>query len=126
MCSYEVDGGNGSVRVTPRHDIAIITLNRVISSKAVTPICLPNQTRSFPEGQGVVAGWGQATETKGRQVTKLLYAMIDVYNSTQCRQKYSDFVDGDHEIFEINENMICGGNSRTDTCKGNAENTADV
>ena len=115
------------MRVTPLNDIAIITLDRVITTRAVTPICLPERTRTFPSGQGVVAGWGQTTRaTKGKQVSELLYAFIDVYNTTQCRQKYTDFVSGDTEIFEINEKMICGGNSQTDTCKGNTENTGDV
>ena len=127
MCRYEPDGGPDSVRVTPLNDIAIITLDRVITTRAVTPICLPERTRTFPSGQGVVAGWGQTTRaTKGKQVSELLYAFIDVYNTTQCRQKYTDFVSGDTEIFEINEKMICGGNSQTDTCKGNTENTGDV
>ena len=110
--------------MTPLHDIAIVTLNR-LTSKAVTPICLPPETRTFPDGQGVVAGWGQTTIAKGKQIPDLLYAFIDVYNSTQCRQKYSDFVNGDNEIFEINDNMICGGNSKTDTCKGKTESRAE-
>ena len=107
------------MRVTPLHDMAIISLDRVITTRAVIPICLPERTRTFPTGQGVVAGWGQTTRaTKGKQVSELRYAFIDVYNTTQCWQKYSHFVSGDNEIFEINNNMICGGNSRTDTCKG--------
>ena len=109
------------MRVTPLHDIAIITLDRVITTRAVSPICLPERPRSFPSGQGVVAGWGQTTRDKGRQVNHLLYAFIDVFNTSHCWQKYNDFVRGDTEIFEINNNMICGGNSKTDTCKGNSE-----
>ena len=123
---YEPDGGPGSIRVTPLHDIAIITLDRVITTRAVSPICLPERTRNFPSGQAVVAGWGQTTGAEGRQVSELLYAFIDVYNTTACWEKYSQFVSGDNEIFEINNNMICGGNSQADTCKGKTENTADV
>ena len=97
-----------------------MTLDRVITSKAVSPICLPEQTRTFPEGHAVVAGWGQVTNLLvGDPVTDLIYALIDVYNTTHCHQKYEDFVEGDLELFEINENMICGGNSKSDTCKGN-------
>ena len=112
--------------MTPLHDIAIITLDRVITTRAVSPICLPERTRNFPSGQAVVAGWGQTTGAEGRQVSELLYAFIDVYNTTACWEKYSQFVSGDNEIFEINNNMICGGNSQADTCKGKTENTADV
>ena len=115
---YEATGGADSPRMTPINDIAIITLDRVITSKAVTPICLPETTRDFPEGQGVVSGWGQTTRTRGKPVTQLLYALIDVYNVTECFDKYKAFVTGDTEIFEINDSMLCGGNSKSDTCKG--------
>ena len=114
------------MRVTPLHDIAIITLARVLTTKAVTPICLPERTRSFPSGQGVVAGWGETQGGEGKQVNELLYAFIEVYNTSQCWEKYSQFVRGDNEIFEVNKDMLCGGNSKADTCKGNTEITGDV
>ena len=126
MFRYEPNGGAYSERVTPRHDIAIITLDRVLTTRAVTPICLPERRRIFPSGQGVVAGWGEPTGGAGKQVTQLLYAFIDVYNTSQCWQKYSQFVRGDNEIFEVNNKMICGGNSKADTCKGNTEKTGDA
>ena len=53
-----------------------------------------------------------------KPVTQLLYALIDVYNVTECFDKYKAFVTGDTEIFEINDSMLCGGNSKSDTCKG--------
>ena len=123
---YEADGGADSDRVTPINDIAIVTLDRVITSKAVSPICLPEVQKSgLPEGQAVVAGWGQVTKhLSGDPVTELIYAPIDVYNTTLCRQKYEDFVDGDNEIFELNEKMICGGNSKSDACKGQASSVS--
>jgi len=117
---YEKNGAPYSERVTPLNDIALVTLHRAVTSRSATPICLPERTRVFPDGQGVVAGWGQVTRSKGKASTELLYAEIDVFNETHCTQKYSDFVNGDTEIFDINDKMICGGNNKADTCRGDS------
>ena len=87
---YEKNGAPYSERVTPLNDIALVTLHRAVTSRSATPICLPERTRVFPDGQGVVAGWGQVTRSKGKASTELLYAEIDVFNATHCTQKYSD------------------------------------
>ena len=54
---YEKRGKYPSKRLTPVHDIAIITLDTVITRLGVYPVCLPSLPRAG--GQALIAGWGQ-------------------------------------------------------------------
>ena len=102
---------NSGGKLTPLHDIAIITLDRPITRYSVEPICLPPSSSSSSDvTEAVVAGWGITTRTiYGKSQTKLRYAKLETYDVDECRSKYENFVRGDK--IDINTNMICAGNN---------------
>jgi len=115
---YEPSGKKG--RVTPINDIAIVSLDKVITSRKVTTICLPSTTRDVTklDDKPIAAGWGLTRRTRrGKSETKLRYAKLEVYGKNECQRKYSEFL---RDGFEINDNMVCAGNDITDTCRGDS------
>jgi len=115
---YEPNGKNG--RISPVNDIAIITLDRIVTSRKVTMICLPSTSRDVTrlKDKPLAAGWGVSRRTRqGKAETKLRFATLDVFRHDQCRQKYIKFL-GDG--IEINDSMVCAGSDVTDTCRGDS------
>ena len=115
---YEPNGKNG--RISPVNDIAIITLDRIVTSRKVTMICLPSTSRDVTrlKDKPLAAGWGVSRRTRqGKAETKLRFATLDVFRHDQCRQKYFKFL-GDG--IEINDSMVCAGSDVTDTCRGDS------
>jgi len=103
----------------PVHDIAIVTLDRDITSRRVTSVCLPSPSSPIPN-PGVVAGWGKTTQGKdGDTERKLQFAYLDTYSVTECQGKYDKLLRGRATVL-INENMLCAGNKKADTCSGDS------
>jgi len=103
----------------PVHDIAIATLDREITSPRVTSVCLPSPSSPIPD-PGVVAGWGKTTRGKeGNTQRKLQFAYLDTYSVTECQGKYDKLLRGRATVL-INENMLCAGNKRADSCSGDS------
>ena len=105
------------------NDIAIITLDRIITSPYVKTICVPKRPIDVAQkrDKGYVAGWGLTSNKSkyGSSETKLRYAKLDIYSRRDCREKYSRFID-DRSRFDITDDMVCGGNTVTDACKGDS------
>eukprot|EP00092_Neocalanus_flemingeri_P077522 GFUD01096289.1.p1 GENE.GFUD01096289.1~~GFUD01096289.1.p1 ORF type:complete len:423 (+),score=81.40 GFUD01096289.1:167-1435(+) len=115
---YENRGKYPSKRVTPLNDIAIITLDRIVTSPAVFIVCLPNGKQN--SGQAFITGWGKTTKKIfDTSVTELRKAKVDTYTARTCQDKYTNFVK-DEEIVQVNQNMLCAGNQNTDTCEGDS------
>ena len=116
---YREKGSSG--KLTPLHDLAIVTLSQVVNSQLVEPICLPEGDKDVSEyeDQGVVAGWGHTSSSRfDNTVSRLRYAKLDTYDVETCRDKYEYFVGRDK--FDITDRMICGGNDKTDACSGDS------
>jgi len=103
----------------PVHDIAIVTLDRDLTSPRVTSVCLPSPSSPIPN-PGVVAGWGKTTRGKeGDTERKLQFAYLDTYSVTECQGKYDKLLKGRATVL-INENMLCAGNMKADSCSGDS------
>jgi len=115
---YEKRGRYPSRRLTPLHDIAIITLDRVITSKAVYPVCLGRVARG--RGQAIIAGWGQDNrEEVASAVPELRYAKVDTISAKTCQARYTSFVKNP-ELVLISEDMLCAGDQHADACAGDS------
>jgi len=115
---YSKKGVYPSKRLTPLHDIALITLDRLVTSLSVSAVCLPNARRAA--GQAMIAGWGQTTKAKyGTSVRELRKAKVDTFPPRTCQSKYTDFVKS-AELVRVTEAMMCAGNQNADTCAGDS------
>ena len=109
-------------RLTPVHDIAIITLDREVTNPNVATICIPKTLRdvSLYNTKAYVAGWGLTTNKRkyGVTETNLRYTKIQTFNSKECSSKYGRFM-GKRD-YSINDDMVCGGDNTADTCSGDS------
>jgi len=106
--------------ISPIHDIAIVTLDRDITSKKVVEVCLPDSRVNV--GKKVrVAGWGTTTRAKnGKSTNKLQYVDLDTYGRSSCQQSYNSLLRSSSSRVEVTDSMICAGNNRGDSCKGDS------
>ena len=85
-------------------------------SPLVTTVCLPSDSYSPPNA--LVAGWGQTSQEKqGELERKLQFAYVQTYSVEVCQAKYSNWLAGIAKVV-ITQDMICAGNTATDTCAG--------
>jgi len=111
---------------TPRHDLAILRLDRPVH---FTPVCLPSliekrlnlkaRTEDIPRS-GFVSGWGRTSS--GGSISPLLRtAEVDVLPTDMCRSSYP-------ELFRVgnDEGLICARGRRAarglvgDACQGDS------
>ena len=68
----------------------------------------------------VVAGWGKTDKSSDYNSVQLMFADIATYSVPECQAKYDDFLTGRPSRVDINEDMLCAGNTQTDTCSGDS------
>ena len=111
---------NGTTRISPLNDIAIITLDRRITRKNIVPICLPKQPKDVSKtgSLGAVAGWGTTSRWGGGGVDKLQFTLIPTKSHEECRELYRK--QAPESMVTITRDMLCGGNEETDACRGDS------
>eukprot|EP00092_Neocalanus_flemingeri_P068928 GFUD01084341.1.p1 GENE.GFUD01084341.1~~GFUD01084341.1.p1 ORF type:complete len:431 (+),score=121.84 GFUD01084341.1:180-1472(+) len=104
--------------LSPVNDIAIVTLDRSIASPRVTTVCLPSAPTS--PSKGLVAGWGSTSQGRGGSPErKLQFAYLDTYSVEECQAKYDKVLAGRAKVV-INQDMLCAGNTKADSCAGDS------
>ena len=68
----------------------------------------------------MVAGWGKTDKSSDYNSVQLMYADITTYSVPECQAKYDDFLTGRPSRVDITEDMLCAGNTQTDTCSGDS------
>lgn len=101
-------------RKTIDNDIALLELEKPVSSLYATPIKLPTKGLILKEGVvAYVTGWGSTSES-GNLSKKLQVTKIPVVTQTYCRSVYGSRA--------ITDKMFCAGYSKggKDSCQGDS------
>ena len=90
---YQKRGKYPSKRLTPVHDIAIITLDTLITNLGVFPVCLP--CLPMAGGQALIAGWGQTIRVIQAEDTVIILTHLTDKIRT-CSEAAEECQGGDH------------------------------
>ncbi|KAI5087956.1 hepatocyte growth factor activator-like [Silurus meridionalis] len=101
------------------HDIALVKLKKVNGrcarkTKFVRPICLPDESMTFPDYTCcTITGWGHMQE-KGNSYSSLTEGIVKLIPEERCSSP---------EVYgsEVREGMLCAGsNNCVDACQGDS------
>ena len=108
--------------LSPVNDIAVVTLDRDLRRPGLVSVCLPNPSSPVSlSNKLTVAGWGtNTTHSKGKSVTKLQFAEVDVTLQRECQRQYSEVLRRSQAKVEIKDSMLCAGGRDQDTCRGDS------
>ena len=104
----------------PSHDVALLTIDkRVPLSSKISPICLPDTSRSrLKIERSVIAGWGATSSESQKGVEKLRYGEVELVGRKDCQERYDRWGQGGR--VRIGKGLICAGGRRVDSCAGDS------
>ncbi|XP_049847178.1 chymotrypsin-like elastase family member 2A isoform X2 [Schistocerca gregaria] len=101
------------------HDIALLQLSKPLKLDGdhVAPICLPQPTKKYREGNGTVTGWGRLTED-GTLPHVLHHVSLPFISTDLCKKWYVEAGYGQY----VNPCQVCSGYGAggADSCQGDS------
>ena len=101
---------------TYNNDIALIQMERkVVFTKYIRPICLPELNEDYSGEMATIIGWGRQNYN-GKLPNHLKEAKVPVLPQEKCKYRSR------HLAKEITENMLCAGydDAHIDACQGDS------
>jgi len=109
-----------SSRFTPIGDIAVLKLDEAVDLEVYTPICLPELTATWMDGQeALVTGWGlrdlSVTQETVTQAQKLQRVAVNIQTQATCDVTFTA-AGGSPD--RIRQGMVCAGEASKEACFG--------
>ena len=104
------------VQRTYDNDIALVQMDRkVVFSKFIRPLCIPDSNQDYAGEMGTIIGWGRLTHN-GKVPGHLKEASVPILPQEKCKYKSR------HLAKEISDNMLCAGydDAHIDACSGDS------
>jgi secreted trypsin-like serine protease len=109
--SVAVIRASGFHTETRGDDWAVIQLDQPLD---LTPVAL-TRGRAGDQGEFIILGWGQTSETELRQQRRLRYANVPSVPDSVCSGEYRDI-----GVTLVAGDSICAGGGGVDTCQGDS------
>jgi len=94
-------------------DIAVLKLDEAVDLEVYTPVCLPELTATWMDGQeALITGWGALRITPALLVTKLREVAVNIQTQATCAATHTA---GGYPDF-VRAGMVCAGETRKKAC----------
>jgi secreted trypsin-like serine protease len=109
--SVQVIRAPGFRSETRGDDWAVIQLDRKLDLATIDL----SRGRSGDRGPFTIMGWGQTSESSGRQQSRLRFATVPFVSDEDCASAYEKA-----GVDLVSDESICAGRAGTDTCQGDS------